>query len=381
MVESDSRNKVMEGNTTSAQRSHAAALSRRTAEAFGVVPFKMEDGVLRCLCTWNMSPEALHQLKNECGHDVSTLLVAKETWDSAFVAVYGSKPEGQDSDLIEAVSQAPRLGKTFGLDVPSAPVHGGNTKFLAITGGKGGVGKTTLTANLAAALAGQGFRVAAVDGDTLANLHVLFGSRPRHTLADVNLGKCGLHEALENTSSGVCLLAGKPGASESNCSVEKALDLRGRFDYVFIDTAAGASQATLDQALTADEAWLVLTPDPASVLDAYVVATSLLELNQDIVLRCVVNEVTDATHAKLVFAKFNTFLGLDNGARAQFAGYVRSDSVAAGASRERVPFVLAHPKSNSAQDVRNLARKIAGLPADQERSPGLVERLRSLFAA
>lgn len=149
--------------------------------------------------------------------------------------------------------------------------------FALVTGGKGGVGKTSVAANLAVALGRRGRRVLLCDFDfALSNLHLCFGLEPERTLEDFLAGRCALAQCLLE-SEGVTLLPAASGAAElarpdsaRRASLWRGLrELSARFDLVLADSAAGIGPDVLAFAAVADYVLLVTQPDPAAMADAY----------------------------------------------------------------------------------------------------------------
>ena len=163
-------------------------------------------------------------------------------------------------------------------DPGPAPARRPGARITAVTSGKGGVGKTFVAANLAAALARAGERVLVLDADLgLANLDVVLNLAARVTLHDVFTGRATLDEALQPAPGGFSvLLAGSGLVEYSRLTPEvrdKLLDLleavRPRFDHVLLDTGAGISDVVLFTVSLADEVLVVATPEPTSLTDAY----------------------------------------------------------------------------------------------------------------
>ena len=154
----------------------------------------------------------------------------------------------------------------------------GMARVFAITSGKGGVGKTNVTANLATALARKRQRVLAIDADVgLANLDLLFGVKPAYTMADFFSGKAAIDEIVTTTPQGVLFLPGASGVQEltalsgaQKLTLASALEsLARQVDLVIIDTCSGISDAATFFAAAAQEIIVVVTPEPASLTDAY----------------------------------------------------------------------------------------------------------------
>jgi flagellar biosynthesis protein FlhG len=184
--------------------------------------------------------------------------------------------------------------------------------ITAITSGKGGVGKTLVAANLAAALARAGQRVLVLDADLgLANLDVVLNLSARVTLHDVFTGKATLDQALQPAPGGFSvLLAGSGLVEYSRMTPEvrdKLLDViaqvRPRFDQVLLDTGAGISDVVLFTVSLADEVLIVATPEPTSLTDAYATVKVLATTQPARPMRLLVNQVQRTGEARTVAAQ------------------------------------------------------------------------------
>lgn len=171
---------------------------------------------------------------------------------------------------------------------------------LAVTSGKGGVGKTFLSANLAAALAQRGKGVLVLDADLgLANLDVLLNLHPKVTLHDVFTDKVGLEEAILPAPGGFSVLLAGSGLVEYSRLTPDTRDrlrwiietLAPRFDHILIDTGAGISDVVLHAVSLADEVLVVATPEPTSMTDAYATIKVLATQQRRHAIRLVVNQV------------------------------------------------------------------------------------------
>jgi flagellar biosynthesis protein FlhG len=174
-------------------------------------------------------------------------------------------------------------------------------RTLAITSGKGGVGKTLLAANLAAALARMGQRVLVLDADLgLANLDVVLNLHPKITLHDVFTGKAALEDAILPAPGGFSvLLAGSGLVEYSRLTPEVREQLLSilqtvvpRYDQILIDTGAGISDVVLYAVSLADQVLVVATPEPTSMTDAYATIKVLATQHQRHEIRLVVNQVS-----------------------------------------------------------------------------------------
>lgn len=244
--------------------------------------------------------------------------------------------------------------------------------IYAISSGKGGVGKTSLTVNLAYALAGQGSRVLVVDGDLgLANIDVLLGLAVDTTISDVLDRGEEPRAALVQVEPNLLILpaaSGVPemvnlGPQDREVLEELLLRLGQGFDYVLIDTAAGIGHSVLWFNALADCSLVVLTPDPTSLTDAYALIKVLCQ-GQDPQVMIVVNQAATDDEARRVYAHLTgvteRFLGL----RPRYAGAVPKAPEVVQGVRQQIPFLKSAPGGKASQAVRALAERMAGAPGD-----------------
>jgi flagellar biosynthesis protein FlhG len=181
---------------------------------------------------------------------------------------------------------------------------------FAIASGKGGVGKTSVTANLAVALIHKGQKVLAIDADVgLANLDLLLGVRPVHTIADFFSGAAALDECVMTTTQGVLLLPGANGIQSltSLSTVQKLLlasaleNWARQVDLVLVDTCSGIADAATYFAAAAQEIIVVVTPEPASLTDAYALIKVLASTFGEKHFHILTNKVADEAESRRLF--------------------------------------------------------------------------------
>jgi len=182
-------------------------------------------------------------------------------------------------------------------------------KVLAVTSGKGGVGKTFVSANLAAALAKRGHRVLVLDADLgLANLDVVLNLFPKTTLHDVFTGKAKLEDAILQAPGGFSvLLAGSGMVEYSRLTTEVRNEflrvisgLVPHYDVVILDTGAGISDVVLFAVSLASEVLMVATPEPTSLTDAYATIKVLIGQQQRKTIRVIVNQVPPSGSGQVI---------------------------------------------------------------------------------
>jgi flagellar biosynthesis protein FlhG len=186
---------------------------------------------------------------------------------------------------------------------------GRRARILAVTSGKGGVGKTFMSANLAAALTRQGERVLVLDADLgLANLDVVLNLYPKVTLHDVFTGKCTLQEAILPAPGGFSVILAGSGLVEYSRLTPEVRDhllnvldkVAPLFDRIILDTGAGISDVVLYTVSLADDVLIVATPEPTSLTDAYATIKVLAGQQQRRVLQLIVNQVGRAGEGRVI---------------------------------------------------------------------------------
>jgi len=214
----------------------------------------------------------------------------------------------------ETVASAPDVAAEPAGGVLLRPSRG---KVIAITSGKGGVGKTFLSANLAAALTRRGLRVLVLDADLgLANLDVVLNLYPKLTLHDVFSGRCTLDEAIVQAPGGFqVLLAGSGMVEYSRLTPEvreeflRLMDtVVPRYDVVLLDTGAGISDVVLFTLSLASEVLLVATPEPTSLTDAYATIKVLATQQRRQLVRLVVNQAARPGDGRAITTQLQTVL-------------------------------------------------------------------------
>ncbi len=243
-------------------------------------------------------------------------------------------------------------------------------KTIAVGSGKGGVGKTTITSNLAVTAAMRGLRVVALDADYgLGNLNLHLGLTGSRTVEDVLMGRCNLDQALQRHSSGLQVLAGCSGSSEmANLSPEHARqalseidNLEEMTDVMFIDVAAGVHETALTTLAAADIVLLVVTPDPSSFVDAFATVKLLQLYGSTASISVVVNQVDSETAAKLLFARFQAVVTERVQIHLVYRGYLLHDAAIRRTGNERRPVVEAHPNGPGSKLVNDIADSLFGM--------------------
>jgi flagellar biosynthesis protein FlhG len=239
---------------------------------------------------------------------------------------------------------------------------------LAITSGKGGVGKSNIAVNLAIRLASAGKQVVLLDADLgLANADVLCNIDLPWNLSHVISGKRDLQEVMVKAPGGFKLIGGASGlarmADITDADRQRLIssldEVEQQADFLLIDTGAGISPNVLAFTRAADHVLVVTTPEPTAITDAYAVIKVLSRDGGDRRISLLVNQAHNQEEAKLVCERIAKVARQFLGVNVMDAGWVARDEAVTQSVRRRTPFVLAAPRSLASQCVSQLAMRLA----------------------
>jgi len=242
-------------------------------------------------------------------------------------------------------------------------------RVVAITGGKGGVGKTNVSVNLAVSLAEMGKRTLLMDADLgLANVDVLLGLSPKFTLADLVAGRCGLEEVLLEGPEGVLVVPASSGfrhmaeltPAEHVGLVNVFSELQRALDFMIVDTAAGITDSVLTFCQAAQDTVVVVCDEPASITDAYALIKVLARERGLDRVHVIANMVRDPNEGRKLYEKLarvcERFLG---DVALHYLGAVPQDDWLRRAVQRQQAVVKAYPGSPSARAITDIARTTA----------------------
>jgi flagellar biosynthesis protein FlhG len=263
------------------------------------------------------------------------------------------------------------------------------TRIIAVSSGKGGVGKTNIAINLALAYAQTGKKVIVMDADLgLANVNVVLGVIPRFNLYHLIRKQKTLSEILVDTSYGIQIIAGASGFSKiANLTEEERRDFIAELaalsnaDVLIIDCAAGVSNNVISFIAAADDALIVTTPEPTAITDAYgiikIIATEIENL--DIGLKLIVNRVKSVVEGKRVAERVITIAGQFLNLKVDYLGFVFDDPVVHTAVVRQKPFLILEPKSRAAMCIRHLVGRLENY--EYRDGKGIPTFLKKLFGS
>jgi flagellar biosynthesis protein FlhG len=245
----------------------------------------------------------------------------------------------------------------------SAPV-------LAITSGKGGVGKTNIAANLALCMVAAKKRVLLIDADiSLGNLDLVMNIRSKYNISHVISGAKRLEEIVQTGPDGLQIICGASGldrlADISEHEQRRLLDhlggLQSQTDVVVIDTAAGISSAVIGFCLASDHVLVVTTPEATAMTDAYGVIKVLIKRQYKGPISVVVNMARNEAEGKRTYERMAEVARKFLQADLYYAGVLLRDERLCAAVRSRKPVVIAYPKSQIACALSALAARLGGV--------------------
>ena len=249
--------------------------------------------------------------------------------------------------------------------VPKAEGHG--PQIVAVTSGKGGVGKTNVVANLSVCLSELGKKVVVLDADFgLANLDVLLGLTPRYHLGHVLFGNKLLADIMVQGPQGIRIIPASSGLqrmseltlAQRNHLIESFTTLDSDTDYFVIDTAAGISRNVIHFLLAAQEVIVVSAPEPTAIVDAYAVIKIILAENHDKNIQVLINSADRAEDAQEVFCQINSVVKRFLGREVDYLGHIERDSHVLQAVRSQMLVTHRFPNAMASRSFRNLARRM-----------------------
>lgn len=250
-------------------------------------------------------------------------------------------------------------------------------KVIAVSGGKGGVGKTNVSLNAAIALAQLGKKVLVVDADLgLANVDVMLGLRVQRNLSHVLSGECELDDIIIEGPAGIKIIPATSGTqsmvdltpSEHAGLIRAFSDMQTEFDVLIVDTAAGISDMVLSFCRASQDVMLVVCDEPTSITDCYALM-KLLSRDHDIFkFKVVANMVRSPREGQQLFEKLAKVSDRFLDVSLELVGVVPFDENIRKAVRKQKAIIEAFPDSPASIGFKNLAQKIVKWPIPHQPS-------------
>ncbi|MCL2031211.1 MAG: MinD/ParA family protein [Oscillospiraceae bacterium] len=247
---------------------------------------------------------------------------------------------------------------------------GDGARVVSVASGKGGVGKTSFTVNLAISLVKKGLRVLIMDADFgLANVDVMMGVTPPYNLSHVVRREIELKDAIFEGPGGVRIISGGSGMMELltlsgdqiPILMEKLRQIDDVADVVLFDTGAGAGPNVVRLIEASEEVVVITTPEPTAIMDAYALIKTVLRHGSEAKVRLVVCRADNTAEAEDTMAKFAAVVRLYLQVEMEELGYVLADPNVPRSVKLQRPFMLSFPKTQAARDIETITWKFMNI--------------------
>lgn len=270
--------------------------------------------------------------------------------------------------------------------------HERAAKVITVTSGKGGVGKTSLSVNLAIQLGRLGKRVVVFDADFgLANIEIMLGVRPAYNLADLMYRGKTIEEIITYGPEDIGFISGGSGINElANLTRDQVFSMIHRLgeldriaDVIIVDTGAGISDTVLEFVAASEEVLLVATPEPTSITDAYALLKTLNKKAsyrpEKTVVKMVANQVRGEREAAELFEKLGVVVAKFLDIEVDFLGSIPYNKNMQRAVMRQAPVSISDPESDTARAVRNIAGCLEDVMTDKIEKGGIVKLFTSVI--
>lgn len=261
------------------------------------------------------------------------------------------------------------------------------TKFISVTSGKGGVGKSNFSLNFSLALQRLGKNVLVIDADIgMANIDVLMGTSSRYNLYHLIKNEKTIWDIINIGPEGLHYIAGGSGLLDlirlSDEQIKsfgaEILKLQGQYDYIIFDTGAGLSKETAQFITASDEAIVVTTPEPTSITDAYALIKMVNSIDSNVKFKVVVNRSGDRAEgertANNIASATKRFLDIE----LPSIGYIYDDLHVSKSVKKQVPLLMLFPDCEAARSIKQIAQMYLELPVEST-SSGIKGFLHKFF--
>lgn len=263
-----------------------------------------------------------------------------------------------------------------------------NAKIFCVSSGKGGVGKSNFTTNIAVELANRGNKVLIIDADLgLANIEILFGVSSRRNFFDLINYNLNIRDIIVPIDDNLKLISGGSGILELANVDDKKLsqvldtlsDLNNIADYIIIDTGAGISNVVTAFSQIAQEVIVITTCEPTSIADAYALIKILVQKNPQKMVNIVVNKADSKTEAQKVFENINSVSSKFIKKDLNYLGYIYNDASVPNSVKIQRAFIDIKPSSKASKCIYSICDKIVDKQTNEEGFLRFFDKFKNLF--
>jgi flagellar biosynthesis protein FlhG len=262
-------------------------------------------------------------------------------------------------------------------------------KVISIVSGKGGVGKSNISLNLALSLTKFNKKVLIIDLDVgMANIDILMGSQSHYHIVDMIENRLSIWDIIETNEYNLSFIAGGNGLSDIfeltdekfNFFINQLEQVISYFDYIFFDIGAGASKGNLKFVLASDEVTVVTTTEPTALTDAYAMIKHINQYQPDIELYVIINRCGNSNEGKEIANRLVYTVRHFLDKTIQVKGYIPDDSTVSNAVKKQIPLLLFAPKAKASSAIQNVALTyIKDSITKKSRPHNVVQALKQMF--
>ncbi|MBR4726084.1 MAG: MinD/ParA family protein [Lachnospiraceae bacterium] len=260
------------------------------------------------------------------------------------------------------------------------------SRVITVTSGKGGVGKSTLTVNLAIQMSRMGKRVIILDADFgLANIEVMLGIRPTYNLADLMFRGKDLKEIITEGPEGIGFISGGSGIQELSrltrdqviYLVQKLYELDELADIILVDTGAGIADSVLEFVSASNEVLIVATPEPTSITDAYALLKTLNRKSdyarETTSIKMVANRIKDEEEGLTLHNKLGVVVEKFLNIKIEYLGGIHQDVNCQKAIMKQEPVTIGFPTSSTSKEINAIAGKLLDIKVEEKEGRGIAQ--------
>lgn len=286
------------------------------------------------------------------------------------------------------MDQADKLRQQVEKLKESAP----SARVIAVTSGKGGVGKTSISVNLALQFKAQGKKVVILDADFgLANVEVMLGIRPQYNLADVIFNNKPIEDVITQGPMGIGFISGGSGVQDLvnldknrlQKLIAQMVKLDSLYDVVIIDTGAGIADSVVEFVLSSPEVLLIITPEPTSITDAYSLLKAVnrkKEFKREAkAIKVITNRVENEEEGKEIYSKISIVASKFLNINIEYIGFIPYDKKLSNAVLEQKPVIIGEPNSVPALRLKSICNNLLQIEDKEVKKIGIAKVLLELI--